>query len=44
MGSGEEWANDGGGCPIALAGIVAAVVLTGYGLVVVIADVAKLFS
>lgn len=36
MGSGEEWANDGRkGCPIALAGAVASVVLLIYGLFVI---------
>ena len=47
MGSGEEWANDGSGrrgCPLSLAGALAAVLLAGYGVFVVVADMAKLFS
>jgi hypothetical protein len=49
MGSGEEWANDaprrgGWSCPLALAGIVSAALLSVYGLVVVVSDVVKLLS
>lgn len=46
MGSGEEWANerDRKGCPLWGAALFSGIGLTVYGVYVLVADVAKLFS